>query len=830
MVQQVNVDGQIHEFPDEATPEMMQNALSSEAKRQRFMDVINNNIVERPIKRLGEDTLSLIKNIGGTLSSGIPSLMNQLSAEPGKAGRNVAAGIGTIPISTMNAAFNIPQWLAHLESNKASDVIKKFTPQLPTDIYQNLIGGENPTQEDVNVRNLAQLTPIGIPIGKAVGKGIGSTVNRAVRKSDPLLEAKQLQLEMQSHAKEADVNKLNEEHTANLDAYNKAVAQSQQEVGKSNPDLMQYNLENRKNTVEQLQNQGANLQQQLSEIKPEESALPTIEGKLNSTQELHQKAQQDAEEADAAHKAAIQESKLATGKANPELMQYSAQKSQDAINSLSNDANALKDQLESTKPQATELPQAEKNLSHAQETVKDSENLLNINNNRIRAQLHEGATHDVRTARIVKPALEENKKDIQNEYNDVEKNYENKNVTISNSNKIKKLNDDLIKLTKAGKTEVKDVQPTLDKLHAINEKNIIPASDYVSALRAVNGYMREAYKKAYEPGINEETRNLWKNRGDEAKSKLDEMNSVLKENIGEEDYQSLKNADTRWKNEVVPLYSEPLYWQIMNKEKMSGSDMIGSLRGGKPGSGIEIIRNTIKNNPEALKHVVGQRYSQKPSEIHNPNEEMQQYLDKMPELTHLRAQHKQASQLLEQAKNNAKLAQQQHAEINERHTQSQKIESDLNNLHDKIQKDKENLSTLQDHIDNLKEAAKNKNISLDRKMAIEKEMADLKSQHSDIMDRQAKSEKLEVKIKNLTDEVNYHQNEIPKIEENIARVRETTQRKNMSLQEKMAAEKELKDLRKKLADSRKKVAESAGTLRKLWKVTKTIYRIGKKLL
>ena len=42
MVQQVDVDGEIHEFPDEATPEMMQGALKKEAARQQFEQQLRN--------------------------------------------------------------------------------------------------------------------------------------------------------------------------------------------------------------------------------------------------------------------------------------------------------------------------------------------------------------------------------------------------------------------------------------------------------------------------------------------------------------------------------------------------------------------------------------------------------------------------------------------------------------------------------------------------------------------------------------------------------------------------------------------------------------------
>lgn len=144
--------------------------------RQQLEAIGNDSFLQRPINRLGEDALSLVKNLWGTVTGGVPATINELAENPVHAARQFAAGVGTIPITMANAAFNIPQWLAHLESEKASNAMKKYTPQLPTEMYQNLIGGENPNAEDIQVRNLGQLTPIGIPLGKGVARGVGTAI------------------------------------------------------------------------------------------------------------------------------------------------------------------------------------------------------------------------------------------------------------------------------------------------------------------------------------------------------------------------------------------------------------------------------------------------------------------------------------------------------------------------------------------------------------------------------------------------------------------------------------------------------------------------------
>ena len=58
MVQQVDINGQIHEFPDEATPEMMEAALKKESASQKIMNLEENNILsKRNINKLVNEKL-----------------------------------------------------------------------------------------------------------------------------------------------------------------------------------------------------------------------------------------------------------------------------------------------------------------------------------------------------------------------------------------------------------------------------------------------------------------------------------------------------------------------------------------------------------------------------------------------------------------------------------------------------------------------------------------------------------------------------------------------------------------------------------------------------
>jgi hypothetical protein len=83
--------------------------------------------------------------------------------------------------------------------------------------------------------------------------------------------------------------------------------------------------------------------------------------------------------------------------------------------------------------------------------------------------------------------------------------------------------------------------------------------------------------------------------------------------------------------EVFPLRKNPVV-KAAKKGKLSG-DIINSLRTNE--SGMPLLREVIKQDPELLRNVVGQRYLVNPSEVHNPNELMREYLDEMPQFKNL---------------------------------------------------------------------------------------------------------------------------------------------------------------------------------------------------
>lgn len=117
---------------------------------------------------------------------------------------------------------------------------------------------------------------------------------------------------------------------------------------------------------------------------------------------------------------------------------------------------------------------------------------------------------------------------------------------------------------------------------------------------------------------------------DKGKLMESDIKNVLHEGLGE------FKPEFDWINkgyseQVYPLRKNPLV-----KKAKSGTlpkNIMESLRTNE--SGMPLLRDMVKQDPELLKNIIGQRYKVKPQEIHAPNELVREYLNEMPELKEL---------------------------------------------------------------------------------------------------------------------------------------------------------------------------------------------------
>ncbi len=855
MVQQVDVDGEIHEFPDDVTPEMMQGALKKEAARQQFMNMTQHGILSRPRERITTDALDMAKNMGGTVVKGVPALLNQAVSHPGQAAKNIGAGLSSIPFNIGNAILNAPQYIASLESKRASNFLKKYTPEIPTEGIVNATFGE-PNESDKSVRDLSSMFPILFPAGKSAAKAASNAVSggvgKVVGKTDPVLEANEALLGTNVEQKAAELEQKTAAAQAADEAHKQAIAKSKEEVGKSDADLMKYNVSNRQKAIDELTEQNATLKDQISKVQPKEGEVDKAQSKVLASQEAQLKALQEAESNDAEYSSAIEQSKQQTGKSNPDLMENAAKKRQQDIDNMMSEASSLQEQLTNTKVDKDAVPQAEENMNTAQQHQQNSENMVSGIDSNIGQFLNKDAAHDVRAAQ----ALSNRVQSIEDYANDSYKVFQN-NIADANfqmpktamekldydsmspTQLIKTFGADAFDALKKGKlddfikkqksNDIKQAQGNNSYLNTLME--VAPtitdtnAADFLAKYKDFRDRTFKLSQRLRDPRVEEVEKQKMQEALTQARQMQGQMKQVLDAGLGEFKPE-FERVNKLYSEQIYPLRNNPLV-QKAQEGKLT-DNIIKSLRTNE--EGMPLVRELVKQDPEILRNVIGQRYFAKPEEVHNPTELMREYLGEVPQLQRLLNERQTANAALEQSRSNAKIAQQQHADMIKREAESKKLETNLGQLHDKIESSHNELSKLEKHISSLRDAAKKKGISLDKKVQIEKQLSDAKKEHADLQKNQSEAEKLEKKMNDLAEDINKHASEIPKLKEHIKNLQESSQRKNITLKDKMQSERELKELRRQLKETSSNLDEKVTGLHKYWRTAKTIYKISRKII
>lgn len=113
------------------------------------------------------------------------------------------------------------------------------------------------------------------------------------------------------------------------------------------------------------------------------------------------------------------------------------------------------------------------------------------------------------------------------------------------------------------------------------------------------------------------------------------ISKALEEGLGEHSPE-FKRINEGFSTQIYPIRGNKIAKQAL-KGKL-GPNVMENLEGF--GEGQEQLRELIKQDPELLRNIVGQRYSAKPEKLHDLNETTSEYLAEMPELRKLMDEHK----------------------------------------------------------------------------------------------------------------------------------------------------------------------------------------------
>jgi len=699
---------------------------------------------------LAEDIGNLISGAGKSIKEGAGGAIAQKTFHPLRALKNELGGLANAGRGLMNIPHDLPTYLAHLKmaDPKLAEQISSVIPQVPElESTINQMIGENPNAADKYLRGLFQNVPIGLsgakPVGKfapIVAKEIGNIAKQTPEFMEKLpgiigeeIIGKEPIKEADILAREAELGGKTEQHEAlqtkameQKEVHRETVAEAEKNLNMANANRMEFKLNEQTKKIDDLRNESDRLQTDLKQ-------LPELPEKPVAGEEH------------------IEKVKLA----------------EEGVNRLKQNIVA-----------------AERHFGEVEKTANQSEAELG-------KYLDTGASHDVRAARIAKGKLEANREELSGEYDTIKSDLENENVVIDNTHKVKELTADFNKLISesGGDVNTKEIKAAADKLISAKNREIIPAGDFVSMYKSVNDYMREAYRKAYKIGRTEDEHVTWKKRGDEASEKLKEMDSILEKSLPEDVYDRLKKTPVRWRNEIIPLYKEPLYWSIMENERLP-KDMLSALRGGKKGSGLEIIRNNIMSDSQAVKHVIGQRYDVSPASVHNPNELMREFMKLDPHVAKLVDIRNQAHGMMENAKGQIK-------DIKKRHAES-----------------KTELPSVR------KESTARQN-----------EINAQLKEHEKLTNERIKSkEDLELKIQEAESEIGYLREHNEKLNQHLTEIRKTFNEANITLKQKHKLGMDIKRLKREISNNKKNEFSSTTRLKKLYKIGKNVYRISRKVI
>ena len=386
------------------------------------------------------------------------------------------------------------------------------------------------------------------------------------------------------------------------------------------------------------------------------------------------------------------------------------------------------------------IPQAESLLKTEQQKSAQAENQL-------ANHLYKGYEHGVPIAESVVNEIEgiplagSNrrmggiKKEIGQEYDTIESNLKDQNIVIPRDETLKEIETQARNSLENSKGFFKNdaeyektVKQIVEQMKpSIKGNDIVPASDVLSNYRSLKNMSQKIRTKAFSREVagNKDLQKDMLAQAEEMEGNANNLEQLMENHDLGGELENLKSANKRWREEIVPLYKNSTYQTFLNKGYAPSKDLIYNLRGN--GSGQEIIRNIIKKNPTLVRSILGQRYADKPANIHEFDQLAQEFIDAAPtETRNLIKEHRESLTNIEKAKQGIETARKKSEQmksesdrVKRSFEEEKKIQENRNKKEIELKEINEKIAAYERNIPELKKKAKNKNISLKNKIEIE---------------------------------------------------------------------------------------------------------------
>jgi hypothetical protein len=445
------------------------------------------------------------------------------------------------------------------------------------------------------------------------------------------------------------------------------------------------------------------------------------------------------------------------GKSTPETLGSDVFKAKNEIKKLEPFASQKSVPMENLLPGAKGenlIPEAETNLQTRQQQQAQHEEELS-------GYLGRGQHHAERAALHINPILERNQAEIGKGYDAFQEGLKNKHVTIPNTRDTKTITHEIQQRLSQGDTSSPEITKLMTELEKVGSSDVIPADEFMNAYRTLRRLSQKTRSSAYGKSQDEFARII--TRADEMDADVDKMEGLIEtgfkgskdKNEGKKYLEELNKLNSRYKNEVVPLFKNEFFHAIQKgkaptnmMESLTGEPHIKETNPNKI-TGQQILNNIFQNDPELLRLAVGQRYAENPANLHNWNEVTERFTQNMPELQERLANHRTAMYETQRAEQGLVTAKQQKAALDTeakrieesdkifRAQEKQRVESQqqISKLSEEI-RDKENA------VKKLRDSSKNEKLSYKEKIKIGQKITEQNKQIAKL-DKELKAAKTE---------------------------------------------------------------------------------------
>lgn len=288
-----------------------------------------------------------------------------------------------------------------------------------------------------------------------------------------------------------------------------------------------------------------------------------------------------------------------------------------------------------------------------------------------------------------------------NFYNPYKEKIKDLNVNIPNSGKMELINKNLVKIFGKDKLSDPGYQKVIElyiKQNAITDE--VPLSGLFDTYNVVKDEYHKAKAKSRQQNISPDERIKAEKKVEELGPLKEQQEQFLEKYTPDEAMKLKKEGDAYYKENMIPLYNSPIYWEAQKDMGLSSTDLMKSIRG--RAGGQQLLRSMSSENPNVLRALFGQKYADKPEALAGKlKTHEEELLKSSPQLQGMRERlrknmevDKYQKEAQEFAKRNVDALTKEWKKIKDEESKKQQIREDFNKNNAEIEALEKNLKEL----------------------------------------------------------------------------------------------------------------------------------------